>query len=92
MPRRSAERHLVGADVEAAIDGGRIAVDDLAAVPLGERQRQRALARRGRPENRDDEPASSAPTRDEHVDDEGDQEDQETELLRMRVTAGGASL
>ena len=32
MPRCSVERHLVRADVEAAVDGGRIAVDDLAAV------------------------------------------------------------
>ena len=47
--------NLVGADVEPAIDRGRIAVDDLAAVALGDRQRQRALARRGRTENRDDE-------------------------------------
>ena len=30
--------HLVGADVEAAIDGGGVAVDDLAAVPLGQRR------------------------------------------------------
>ena len=51
MPRRSADRHLVGADVEAAIDRGRVAVDDLAAEPLGQRQRQRALAGRGRPEH-----------------------------------------
>ncbi len=33
-------RHLVGADVEAAIDGGRIAVDDLAAEALGKRERR----------------------------------------------------
>ena len=45
-------RDLVGADVEAAIDRGRIAVDDLAVEPLGERERQRALAGRGRPEDR----------------------------------------
>ena len=48
------QRHLVGADVEAAIDRRRVAVDDLAAEPLGQRQRQRALAGRGRPEHRDD--------------------------------------
>ena len=49
------QRHLVGADVEAAIHGGRVAVDDLAAEPLGERQRQGALAGRGRTEDGDDE-------------------------------------
>ncbi len=35
MPRRSGDWHLVGADVEAAIDGGRIAVDDLAVEAFG---------------------------------------------------------
>ena len=50
-----ADRDLVGADVEAAIDGGRVAVDDLAAVALGDRQRQRALPGRGRAEHGDDE-------------------------------------
>ncbi len=50
------ERHLVGADVEPAIDRRRVAVDDLAAEALGQRQRQRALAAGGRAENRDDQP------------------------------------
>ena len=40
MPRRSRQRHLVGADVEAAIHGGRVAVDDLAAEPLRQRERR----------------------------------------------------
>jgi hypothetical protein len=35
--------HLIRADVEAAVDGGRIAVDDLAVVPLGQRQAKRTL-------------------------------------------------
>ena len=39
-----AQRHLVGADVEAAIHRGRIAADDFAAIPDGELQRERALA------------------------------------------------
>ena len=47
------DRHLVGADVEAAVDRRRIAVDDLAAKPLGERQSERALARRRRAEHGD---------------------------------------
>jgi hypothetical protein len=46
---------LVGADVEPAVDGGRVAVDDLAAVTLGDRQRQRALPRRGGAKNGDGE-------------------------------------
>ena len=49
------DRHFVGADVEAAIHRRRVAVDDLAAMPLGDRQRERALAGRGRTENGDDE-------------------------------------
>ena len=36
--------HLVGADVEAAVDRGRVAVDDLAAEALGGGQGQRRLA------------------------------------------------
>jgi hypothetical protein len=46
-------RHLVGADVEAAVDGCRVAVDDLAAVALGSRERERALSGRRRSEDRD---------------------------------------
>ena len=48
------ERHLVGADVEAAVDRGRIAVDDLAAEAAGQRDAERALAGRGRAEDRDE--------------------------------------
>src|SRR5206468_6021068 len=49
-------RDLVGADVEAAIDGGRIAIDDLAVEALGEGQGQRALPGRGRAEDGDGQP------------------------------------
>src|SRR5215471_10341292 len=45
------EGHLIRADVEAAVDGGRIAVDDLAVVPLGQRQPECALSRGGRTEH-----------------------------------------
>ena len=44
MPRRSAIGHLVGPDVEASIDGGRIAAHDFPAEPCGERYAERALA------------------------------------------------
>jgi hypothetical protein len=40
------ERDLVGANVESAIDSGGVAADDFAAVPQGELDAQRALARR----------------------------------------------
>src|SRR5688572_10649553 len=43
---------LVGAYVEAAVHGRGIAVDDFAAMPLGERKGERALPRRGRAEDR----------------------------------------
>ena len=43
-------RHLVGADVEAAIDRGRVAGDDFPTEQLRERDAERALARRGRPD------------------------------------------
>ena len=46
------DRHLVGADVEAAIDGCRIAADDLAVEALGERDGEGALAGGGRAEDR----------------------------------------
>jgi hypothetical protein len=46
---------LVGADVEAPVHRGRVAVDDLTSTRGGQRQRQRALPRSRRPENRDDE-------------------------------------
>ena len=38
------ERKLIRPDVEAAVDGGRIAADHLAAVPLRQREAERALA------------------------------------------------
>jgi hypothetical protein len=38
------DRQLVGANVEAAIDGGRIAVDDLPVERFSERQAEGALA------------------------------------------------
>src|SRR5436190_1361068 len=47
------EQHFIGPDVEAAIDCRRIAVHDLAAKPLGERQGERALARRSRTQHGD---------------------------------------
>ena len=40
-----AGRHLVGADVEAAIDGGGVAADDLSVEAFGESEAERALAR-----------------------------------------------
>ena len=40
------ERHLVGADVEAAVHGRRIAADDFAAAPQRQLDAERALARR----------------------------------------------
>src|SRR6185436_10206094 len=43
--------HFVGADVEASIDGGGIAVENFAAEPLGQRQTQRALPGRSRSEH-----------------------------------------
>jgi hypothetical protein len=45
------ERHLVGADVEAAVDGRRVATDDLAAEPFRQREREGALPGGGRTEN-----------------------------------------
>jgi hypothetical protein len=47
-------RDLVGADVEASIHGGRVAVDDLAVESFGDGDSERALPRRGRPEDRDE--------------------------------------
>ncbi len=52
------DRHLVGADVEAAVDGRGVAVDDLAAEALGGGQRQRRLARGRRSR---ESPDSAAP-------------------------------
>ena len=45
-------RHLVGANVEAAEESGRIAIDDFSITPLGDCNGHRALAGRRRPENR----------------------------------------
>jgi len=47
-------RDLVSADVEAAIDSRRIAIDDLAVKSLRQRKRERGLPRGGRPDDRDD--------------------------------------
>ena len=46
MPRRSADGELGGADVHAAVDLHRVGVDDLAAQPLGQVERQRRSCRR----------------------------------------------
>ena len=54
MPRRSARRKLRGADVHAAVDLHRVGVDDLAAEPLCQVQRELGLARRRRADDRDD--------------------------------------
>jgi hypothetical protein len=43
--------YLVGADIESAIHRSRIAVDDLPVMALGQREAQRALARRRRTED-----------------------------------------
>ncbi len=58
MPDATAlgDGHLVGADVEAAEDGRGVAVDDLAAESLRQRQGEGALASRRRPEHRDERP------------------------------------
>ena len=53
-PSLLGQRDFVGADVETAINGGRIAVDNLAPAARRERHRQRALAGRRRPEDRDE--------------------------------------
>ena len=46
-------RRLRGADVEPPVDLPRVGTDDLGAGPLGELERERALADRGRPDDRD---------------------------------------
>ena len=45
---------LGGADIHPAVDLHRVAGDDLAPESLGERKRERALARRGRPDDGED--------------------------------------
>ena len=47
------ERQLRRTDVHAAVDLHRVGVHDLAAQPLGEVEGERALARRGRPDDGD---------------------------------------
>ena len=49
VPNAAATRlgNLVGPDVEPAVHGSRIAVDDLALVPFRDREPERALARGG---------------------------------------------
>src|SRR2546428_344388 len=54
---------LLGADIEAAVHGRRIAIDDLPVVPLGDGERQRTLAGRGGPEDREDEGSAHDSTR-----------------------------
>jgi hypothetical protein len=44
-------RHLVGADVEAAIDGRRVTADDFAAVPERQLEAERAFASGSRAED-----------------------------------------
>ncbi len=46
-------RNLVGSDVEAAIDGRRIAADDFAVEPLGQRDAEGTLPRRRRTDDGD---------------------------------------
>ena len=60
MPRCCVERHLVGADIEAAIDRRRVAIDDLAAIALRQREAERALAGGGWPEDGDEELGGNA--------------------------------
>ena len=45
-------RHLVGADIEPAVDGGRIAAHDLPAETAGEREAERALPGGSRSDDR----------------------------------------
>jgi hypothetical protein len=74
-------RHLLGANVEPAIDGGGIAADDLAAMPQREIDAERALARRGRAQDGQDRTVQTLhPEEDEHHD--GGKEYQQAELLR----------
>src|SRR5215207_7076090 len=47
-------RHLVGSDVETAVDRGRITADDLAVAAVRQCEAQRALARGGRADDRDE--------------------------------------
>ena len=54
-PAPGLHRQLVGADVEATIDRRRIAVDDFAAVPLSQREAERAFPRGRRPQHGEDE-------------------------------------
>ena len=56
-------RHFVGADIEAAIHGGGITVENLAANPLGKRQGQRALPGRGRSQHRHNDRLRAQSTR-----------------------------
>ena len=81
-------RQLVGADVEPAVDRGRVAVDDLAAVLLGERERQRALAGRRGPENGEDARIGHC-RRMTDVHDERAHQKEKTQLLRARHRRAG---
>ena len=56
-------RHLVGSDVEAAVHRGGIAIQNLAAKPLGQGEAERALSGRCRPEHGEHERLRAQSTR-----------------------------
>ena len=73
-PPRSASVGLGRADVHAAVELHRVGVDHLAAEPLRQRDGQRGLARRGRPDDGDHRrrgPSRQVPVGDEVADAEG---------------------
>ena len=74
-------RHLVGADIEAAVDGGGIAADDLAAAPQRQLDAERALACCGRTQDGENRRAQTLHP-EEGEDDDRAEKNQETELLR----------
>ena len=81
------DRHLVGADVEPAVDGRRVAADDFAVEPLRERDAERALAGGGRTEDRDEPRPLPSPRRERAHDRErrqDGQQQQQADLLRPR--------
>jgi hypothetical protein len=77
------DRHLVGADVEATVDGGGIAADDFAAACQRDVDPKRALAGSGRPKDGEDRRAQGLHP-DESESHDGPEENQESELLRAR--------
>ncbi len=70
-PTLIGRRDLIGTDIKPAIDRGRIAVDDLAIEPLGERERERTLAGGRRPEH-GNEQLRHLPESSHNVDDKSD--------------------